>query len=282
MNRKVRENQIFNMVLFSIFAAIILLLSLVPNIGFIKIPPVAITIVHIPVLIGIMVLPLVYAVGLGFVFGLGSFIAAFIYADNPVDMAFQNPLISILPRILFAIIGFFIFFGLRKLQKVKYGDAIIFTIVSVITVVFLYFGGYALAKTIDEEGKIQLMNILLPIFVGLGGLLIGGYYMMINSKKLKNNIAIPSSVMIATLFHTILVLSALSIFNASAFDLLGTDLMTLLRIVIGTNGFIEIIAGLIVATPVALAIITAFPERISQDFIFKKEEKKENEHDLTV
>ena len=53
------------MVMFATFASIILLMALVPNLGYLTfIPGISITIIHIPVLIGIMLLSFWYALGL--------------------------------------------------------------------------------------------------------------------------------------------------------------------------------------------------------------------------
>lgn len=289
MNRKKKQNQLFNMVLFTIFSAIILLMSLVPNIGYIMVGPIAITIVHIPVLIGIMVLPIVYSIGLGLVFGLGSLLASYLYASQLGNLAFQNPLISVLPRVLFALFAFLIFFGLRKLQKVKHGDTIIFTLVSVITMVFLYFGANALSQMLvtdftsegypfDPIKKLKILTIAAPIFMVVGGLLIGGYYLMLKSDKLKNDISIPTSVMVGTLIHTVLVIAALSIFKNGL-----EGFIPLLQVLFATNGFIEIILAVIVAPPIALAIRAAFPDRMPEDLITKSiRRKKELDNDSTI
>ena len=105
------------MVLFSTFSAIILILTLVPNIGYIRVGVASITIVHIPVLIGIMFLGVGYSLSLGLVFGLSSLIAAFMYASSPADLAFQNPIISVLPRIVFALVAFYIIRLLFLIRK---------------------------------------------------------------------------------------------------------------------------------------------------------------------
>lgn len=265
-----QSRQVFNLVIFAIFSAIILLLSLIPNIGYIRIGPVAITIIHIPVLIGIMILPFAHAAGLGFVFGLSSLMASFIYGTTPMDMAFQNPLVSILPRVLFAVVAYLIFYAFRQIQKTKYGDTIIFSIISVITVMFFLYGGLALANTINSENQV-LKDVLVPIFVGIGGILIGVYYFFIDSKKLKNTISIPSAIMLSTLFHTIIVLSAIGIFKSSALNDLGIGVMDLIKIVVGSNGFLEIIAGVVIATPISIALINAFPEHIKLDINLKGE-----------
>jgi uncharacterized membrane protein len=60
----------------------------------------SLTIAHVPVIIGaILEGPIVGAV-IGFLFGLFSLVQAAIAPNGPVDAAFVNPLISILPRIL--------------------------------------------------------------------------------------------------------------------------------------------------------------------------------------
>ena len=108
----------FNLVLFSTFASIILLLSLIPNIGYITIIPglSAVTIIHIPVLIGIIFLPFYYSLGLGLTFGISSFIAAFLYSKEPFGL-FQNPLCDRLIRIS----SLFNWQRLGRLKAYKYG-----------------------------------------------------------------------------------------------------------------------------------------------------------------
>lgn len=143
-----RKKQTYNLVLTSVFASIIVLLSLIPQIGFITIlPGVSITLVHIPVLIGIMFLPFNYSAMLGLFFGLGSWIASFLYAKTPFDFAFHNPLISVVPRILFAVAAFgvgrgFIWFS----KKVKFSKPIIVGFVTLISGVALVFGSRAIVN----------------------------------------------------------------------------------------------------------------------------------------
>lgn len=262
MKRKSGHAKVFNMVLFAIFAAITLLMSLIPQIGFITAGPVAITLVHIPVLIGIMVLPLWYSLGLGFTFGLGSLIAAFAFGKTPMDMAFQNPLISILPRVLFALVAFFILKGLMALEKVKGGRPIILVIVSVITMAFMVAGAFAIdnliasTKEVPADHIYESLKYMLPIMIVIGLIFIGFYILFARKEKTKKNVAIPSSIMVSTLLHTVLVLSILYLFKPG---IAGVDLNTLLSIVIGGNGFIEILAAVAIGTPIAIAIRTAFP-----------------------
>lgn len=184
--KKTTVRNILDLVIASILTAIILVLSLVPNAGFIHVGVVSITIVHIPVLIGVLLLPLAYAIFLGLVFGFGSMIASFIYASNPIDLAFQNPLVSVLPRILFALAAFFILRGfILTERKVKFGKIIVFFIV-VATLLFLFAYApnvlsssyYDLTKPENLLKVQKLYTILNPVFAGISILFLTFYYYM--------------------------------------------------------------------------------------------------------
>lgn len=86
-----------------LFSGIIALMAFVPQLGFIQLGFIALTIIHIPVLIGGYFGGRRVAIGLGLAFGLASLSQALIRPVTPVDLLFQNPLISVLPRFLFGV-----------------------------------------------------------------------------------------------------------------------------------------------------------------------------------
>lgn len=152
----------YNMVLTSIFGAIIFILGIIPNVGYIRIlPGVAVTIIHIPVIIAIFVLPLSYVTGLGFIFGLSSLIVAATQAQTPFDQSFVYPWISILPRMLFAISGVYIFELFNKIKKFNKAKHIIFIIVSIVTSFALFFGLKEVVKNINYNQSTNLYNELI-------------------------------------------------------------------------------------------------------------------------
>ncbi|MDD3191502.1 MAG: ECF transporter S component [Bacilli bacterium] len=115
MNKK-RHRIIFEIAFTAILIALIVALSAPPYIGFgLAIPflGVQITILHIPVIIGAFLLGRKYAWLLGLVFGLGSLWAAF----QTAVLVFQNPLISVLPRVLFGVAAFELFNVFKKVIK---------------------------------------------------------------------------------------------------------------------------------------------------------------------
>jgi uncharacterized membrane protein len=82
-----------------VLAALSIVLGLT-GLGFITwFPGASLTIMHVPVIIGaILEGPLVGAL-IGLLFGVFSMIQASISAVNPADLAFVNPIISVLPRV---------------------------------------------------------------------------------------------------------------------------------------------------------------------------------------
>ena len=83
--------------------AITALLAIVPNLGIITIGPVSLTIMHIPVILAGIVFGFQSAVITGFTFGVSSMFVAMTRGVTPVDLLFINPVVSVLPRLLFGI-----------------------------------------------------------------------------------------------------------------------------------------------------------------------------------
>ncbi len=88
----------------------------VTGLGFIPIPPLKATIMHVPVIIGaILEGPLVGAM-VGLIFGVFSIIQA-ITTPTPLSFAFMNPIVSILPRILIGISVYYTYNAISKKAK---------------------------------------------------------------------------------------------------------------------------------------------------------------------
>ncbi|MDY0209965.1 MAG: hypothetical protein RBQ91_00980 [Acholeplasma sp.] len=136
-----RDKRILQLTLTAVFVTIILVMSLLPQVGFITIMPgVSVTLVHIPVLVGVFLLDRRNSIILGLFMGLGSMIAAYIYGATPFDLAFQLPWISVIPRVLFAWLAFEITNGFRKVEQFKLGKLVLFAIVSFLSSFALFYG----------------------------------------------------------------------------------------------------------------------------------------------
>jgi len=127
-----KQTQAKNLVLFSMFSAIILLLAFTP-IGFLQLGFIKATIIHIPVIIGSILLGPKIGSGLGFMFGVTSLISntvspaisSFAFSPFiPVPGLFHGSpwalLICFVPRILVGIVPWFVYQLLHKLTKDKF------------------------------------------------------------------------------------------------------------------------------------------------------------------
>ncbi|MBN1617405.1 MAG: ECF transporter S component [Spirochaetales bacterium] len=76
----------------------------------------SLTILHIPAIIGAILEGPVVGAGIGAIFGAFSFFQASTSPASPIDFAFRNPLVSLLPRILFPILTWAIFYFGSKIK----------------------------------------------------------------------------------------------------------------------------------------------------------------------
>ena len=90
-------------VLNAMFIAIVAVLAFVPNLGIISIGPVSITIIHIPVIVAGILLGTKSGLITGTAFGLSTMVVAMMRPVAPTDVLFANPVLSVLPRLLFGI-----------------------------------------------------------------------------------------------------------------------------------------------------------------------------------
>lgn len=118
----------FSMVITALFAAIIILMAFVPYIGYINLVLIKATLIHVPVIIGSIILGPKKGAFLGFIFGLTSLINN---TFNPSLLSFAfspfynggnmiSLLICFLPRILVGVVPYFVYSGIcRLLKKMK-------------------------------------------------------------------------------------------------------------------------------------------------------------------
>ncbi len=124
MNTSVKTR---NMVLTAVIAAIIILMAFVPYVGYINLVVIKATLIHVPVIIGSVVLGPKKGAFLGFIFGLTSLINN---TFNPSLLSFAfspfysggnlwSLLICFAPRILVGVFPYFVFKGIMMLGKGK-------------------------------------------------------------------------------------------------------------------------------------------------------------------
>ena len=276
------------LILVSLFSAIILILAMVPNLGLISFGAVSITIIHIPVLIGAMSLKRVTSVFvLGLLFGLGTLFAALTRGSTPFDLAFINPLISVIPRILFALIAFYLFKGSRYLIKslpyiaslailsaimlvmsIGLYDYLVssetFNVVpSVVISILIWVESLAILSAIMPVMSIGLYDYLVSpetfnvVLSGVISILIWVVitaFMYVQTKKRPSIMFIPLTSLVATLLHTVLVLSALVIVEPSLFNFTFGVAVNVIYGIMISNGLLEAVVAVFVVTPVVTAL----------------------------
>ncbi|WP_025724718.1 hypothetical protein [Acholeplasma granularum] len=243
-----KKNETFELVLTSIFVSLIFLMGMVPQIGFITIVPGnPITILHIPVLIAAVLLSFKYFWIPGLAFGLVSLIQA---AMNPVglNIAFINPLVSVLPRVLFVFAVFYLFKLFKILKNTKYGNFIVVGLVAIITVIAIFEGTFVVFNNLDDIWNNLIASLLLLIFIGL--------YIYMYLKHDFKSLVIPSIFILGTLIHTFLVLGSVALFSYGAFfEVFQTDqVMDVIIFIVGFNGLTEAVIAAIIGTPIYIAL----------------------------
>lgn len=97
---KQSRDKIYRISILGILTAIIILQNFIPFLGYIPIPPLNPTIIHITVIVAAFVLGTKEGMIIGGVWGLIRLVKAFTMPASPLDLLlFTNPLISVVPRI---------------------------------------------------------------------------------------------------------------------------------------------------------------------------------------
>lgn len=114
-----KNRKAYRIAILGILSAIIIVQNFVPLLGYIPIPPLNPTIIHITVIIAALTLGTKDGMIIGGVWGISRFIKAFIAPASPLDLLlFTNPLISIVPRILVGFVAGYVY-HLFKNKKEK-------------------------------------------------------------------------------------------------------------------------------------------------------------------
>lgn len=124
----------YQMVLTALFTAIIIIMAFVPYLGYINLVVIKATLIHVPVIIGSIMLGPKKGGFLGFVFGctslinntfnpsLLSFAFSPFYSVGEIGGNFFSLIICFVPRILVGILPYYVYVGIRKLLKEKKGS----------------------------------------------------------------------------------------------------------------------------------------------------------------
>ncbi|MFA9465977.1 MAG: ECF transporter S component [Velocimicrobium sp.] len=176
----------------ALFSAIIFVLAMVPGLGYIPLGVIRATTIHIPVIIGALVLGPKKGAVLGGAFGLTSFInntlnptvTSFVFSPIlATEMAgalgaVKSTIICFLPRILIGVISYFVYRLIRKLMKNTKSSMVVALACAgvagsltntllVMNLIYLFFGNaYASAREMSYQA---LYGAILAI-IGTNGI----------------------------------------------------------------------------------------------------------------
>ncbi|WP_155286470.1 ECF transporter S component [Lacticaseibacillus zhaodongensis] len=111
-----KRSSAYNISVMGILTALLLLQAFVPMFGYIRITPgVAITTMHLTVIMGAVVLGTRSGATLGLIWGVISMTVAYVAPGDPLSLLlFRNPVIAIVPRVLCGLIAGLVFNQLGK------------------------------------------------------------------------------------------------------------------------------------------------------------------------
>lgn len=254
-----RNNKTFQLVLTSLFAAIIIIMAFTP-LGYIPLVVINATIIHIPVILGALFCGPKKGAVLGFIFGLTSFIkntimptslSAFVFspvlAGSMMGVAgvFKSLFICFVPRILVGVVPFFIYIAVKKAldsEKKKVWS----TVLNVLIGLFLFFGLRAfLAKFIISTALTLVLALVLALAVV-------ALLVWISLKKDGKIVAFSYAGVTGAMVNTLLVMGGIYVLYkdayAEALSIDPTAVLATIGGVISFNGVVEaIVAAVLVA-----------------------------------
>ena len=157
-----KNNTTKTLALNGLLMAIILLMAFVPFIGFIQIGPIAITLAHIPVIVGAILFGLKTGFILSLTFGISSMLVAITRGAIVADLAFINPMVSILPRLIFGLVIHFIY---RFSSNIKSENLRIGLTALLSTLIHSFVTLSALLISLNLEGDAIVLQILKAFLV---------------------------------------------------------------------------------------------------------------------
>ena len=170
-----RSKKTTGLVQMSLFTAIIIIMAMVPGLGYIPLGVIRATIIHVPVIIGALVLGPKKGAILGGIFGLTSlinntfaptvtsFVFSPFYTMGEIHGGVKSLIICFVPRILIGIVAYYVYKLVRKVMKNSKHSMVTALAISgvigsltntllVMNLIYLFFGeSYAAVKEIAYE-----------------------------------------------------------------------------------------------------------------------------------
>jgi len=233
-----------NIVVAGALSAVAILLG-ATRLGFIPfVLGVSITIMHVPVIIGAVLEGPVVGTIIGLLFGLFSLIWAHVAPTGTGDIYFQNPLISVVPRLF---IGLLAYLAYRLVKQPQVWPSILVLLVIIALAVVGPVVAYATPVLGGDAG---LQTLVLICSLVLGTLALAGLGIVLWRRG--ELVAVGTAAVVGTLTNTVLVLGMLGLL--STLNWVSPPLPWEVLLAVGlTNGIPEIIAAVLITVAVVAA-----------------------------
>ncbi len=157
-----RNKKVLEMTSMAMFIAIIFVMALVPYLGYIQVFAISATIIHTPVIIGALFGGRKFGLGLGLAFGVSSFLVAIMRGATPFDLMFINPILSVLPRILFGLLIWYVYALLKRFMKTEVSAVFLtFLIASILHTILVMGTALLLTPFYEDVLGAELFNFIL-------------------------------------------------------------------------------------------------------------------------
>lgn len=254
-----RNNKTFQLVITSLFAAIIILMAFTP-LGYIPLVVINATIIHIPVILGALFCGPKKGAVLGFIFGFTSFIkntvmptslSAFVF--SPVlagsmlgaSGVFKSLFICFVPRILVGVLPFFVYIAVKKaLDSEK--KTVWSTVLNLLIGAFLFVGLNAFLRKFIESAVLSLV-LALVLALAVVALLI-----WLSLKKDGKVVAFSYAGVTGAMVNTLLVMGSIYVLYKDAYaEALGIEPAAVLATIGGVISFNGVVEAIVAAVLVA-------------------------------
>ncbi len=164
-----KKQNLVRLIMCALFSALIVVMTFTPYLGYISVGPIEITTLHIIAIFGALVLGPKQGAIVGGVWGATCIIRAIQLGFAP----FINPLVSLVPRVLVAVVAGLVFAGLSKTKCPKVVSLVVSTLAGTLTNTVLVisalhiFGGF---ETLLGAAAAALETIILTL-IGTNGLI---------------------------------------------------------------------------------------------------------------
>lgn len=160
MTKLRKKKSTYHISILAILTAIIILQDFIPMLGNIPIGPLSLTTLHVTVIITAIVLGPVDGAIVGGVWGVLTWIRAFVFPSSPLaPLVFVNPLVSVLPRIVIGLVAGWTFIILFKFFKHLLSSMVIASILGALTNTILVLGFIYIFYHTPEVAKLYGVNV---------------------------------------------------------------------------------------------------------------------------